>query len=213
MTASELGYTPVMPPIATDEFRRRVEEAMVRAFGSMVDTSPDKHIGVAAGTGTLDADVVPCFQLHRYDSPGIYVVGHRLFPKSGGHVDNYPGQNYKNGVAKNNVTGRRYKEIVRCVKRVVGELHDDGLIARDYPGYLIECLVYNVPNGRFGHDRRYDDMQAVFRYLWNGLKDRDVYSEWHEPSELKMLFRGRSDRIPGNALRVIDTAWDRIGVT
>jgi hypothetical protein len=212
LSAAEVGYSPITPPITTEEFRRRVERAMMRAFETKVDTSPDKHIGVAAGSRTLDADVVPCFELHRYDRPGYYVVGHRIFPKSGGYVDNYPKQNYDNGVEKNSQTPRRYKETVRCVKRLVGELHDEGILARDYPGYLIECLIYNVPNGRFGHARRYDDMQAVFRYLWNGLKDADVYMTWHEPSELKWLFRGRSDRIPGNAFNVIDKAWDRIGV-
>jgi hypothetical protein len=212
MSAEELGYTPVAPPISTDDFRRRVERALTSAFGSKVDTTPDKHIGVAAGTSTLDADVVPCFQLHRYDAPYDWVNGHRIFPKSGGHVDNFPQQNYDNSVAKNNATGRRYKEIVRCMKRLVGELYDDGLIPVDYPGYLIECLVFNAPNARFGHQRRYDDMQGVFRYLWNGLKDEDVYLKWHEPSRLKMLFRGRPDRIAQNAFNVIDKAWDRIGV-
>jgi hypothetical protein len=213
LSAEELGFNPVTPPITPREFRRRVEHAVVDAFGSsQVDSRPDKHIDVEAGPSTLDADVVPCWKLHRYAAPGRYVVGHRIFPKSGGGVDNYPQQNYDNGVAKNNATGRRYKEIVRCVKRLVGELYDDGVIARDYPGYLIECLVFNAPNDRFGHTRRYDDMQAVFRYLWNGLKDEDVYLKWHEPSRLKMVFRGRPDRIPRNAFNVIDKAWDRIGV-
>lgn len=213
MSAAALGYTPATESITTVEFRRRVERAMLDTFGSgKVDTSPDKHIGVAAGAGTLDADVVPCFEMHRYDAVGVYFVGHRIFPKTGGYVDNFPKQNYDNGVTKNSATRRRYKEIVRCVKRLVGELYDDGDIARDYPGYLLECLVFNAPNGCFGHYRRYDDMQAVFRYLWQGLQDRGVYETWTEPSKLLMLFRGRPDRIPANALKVIDRAWDRIGV-
>jgi hypothetical protein len=212
-SASELGYTPVTPPITTDEFRRRVERAVVAAFGSgLVDTSRDKHISVAAGPGTLDADVVPCFEMHRYDDISVYVVGHRLFPKSGGYVDNFPKQNYDNGVTKNNRTGRRYKEIVRCVKRLVGELYDDRVIPRDYPGYLLESLVYNVPNNRFAHLRRYDDMQRVFRYLWNGLGDENTYNAWTEPSELLMLYRGRRDRIPVNGRNVIEKAWRRIGI-
>lgn len=214
MSGEQLGFNPVTPSMTPEEFRRRVERAVISAFGSStVDTSPDKHIDVGAGASTLDADVVPCWELHRYAAPGRYAVGHRLFPKSGGVVDNYPKQNYDNGIAKNNATGRRYKEIVRCVKRLVGELYDDRVIPVDYPGYLIECLVFNAPDNRFGHRRRYDDMQGVFRYLWNGLKDEDVYLKWHEPSRLKMLFRGRPDRIPRNALNVIDNAWDRIGVT
>lgn len=214
MSASELGYTPVSEPVSPSEFRSRVERAMTRAFGSQVDTSPDKHIGVEAGTGTLDADVVPCFQLHRYDRPRYWVTGHRIYPKSGAApVDNFPQQNYDNGVAKNSATSRRYKQIVRCCKRLFQELYDDGKITQDYPGYLTECLVYNVPNGRFGHLRRLDDMRAVFGYLWNGLRDPDVYNTWTEPSELKMIFRGRPDRIPGNALKIVDRAWDEIGVS
>lgn len=213
MTPAQLGYTPVDEAMTPQEFRRRVERAVMMAFGSgAVDATPDKHIGVAAGTGTLDADVVPCFALNRYDAPRVAHRGHRIYPKSGGFVDNYPKQNYDNGVAKNKATGRRYKEIVRCVKRLVGELCDDRVIPRDYPGYLLECLVYNVPNERFGHNRRYDDMQGALRYLWNGLRDQGVYLAWHEPSELLMLFRGRPDRIARNALNVIETAWQRIGI-
>lgn len=213
MTPAQLGYTSADEPVTPAEFRRRVERAMIAAFGNgPVDTTPDKHIGVAAGASTLDADVVPCFALNRYDAPRLAHRGHRIFPKSGGFVDNYPKQNYDNGVAKNNATGRRYKEIVRCVKRLVGELHDDGVILRDYPAYLLECLVYNVPNDRFGNPRRYDDMQGVFRFLWNGLGTEGTYNGWTEPSELLMLFRGRPDRIPANARNVIEKAWQRIGI-
>ncbi len=213
LTPAQLGYTPASDMISATEFRLRVERAVINAFGSgTVDTTPDKHIGVAAGANTLDADVVPCFEMHRYDDVGVYVVGHRIFPKSGGSVNNYPKQNYENGVAKNNATSRRYKEIVRCVKRLVGELYDNRVIPRDYPGYLLESLVYNVPNNHFGHTRRYDDMQGVFRFLWNGLADEVTYHTWTEPSELLMFFRGRPDRIPANARNVIEKAWQRIGI-
>jgi hypothetical protein len=206
LSAEQLGINAVTPSLTPGEFRRRVEGALVDAFGStIVDTTPDKHIGVAASASSLDADVVPCWKLHRYSAPRLFIVGHRLFPKNGGTVDNYSKQNYDN-VAKNDATGRRYKEIVRCVKRLVGELYDDGIIARDYPGYLIECLVFNVPNNRFGHGRRYDDVQAAFRHLSKGLRDEDIYLGWREPSRLKMLFRGRPDRIPRNALNVITQA-------
>lgn len=213
MTPAQLGYTPVDEAMTPDEFRRRVERALIAAFGTgPVDSTPDKHVGVMAGAGTLDADVVPCFALDRYDAPRATCRGHRIYAKSGGSVDNFPKQNYENGVAKNDATSRRYKENVRCIKRLVGELYDDRVISRDYPGYLLESLVYNVPNPRFGHDRRYDDIQSAFGYLWNGLQDESVYLAWREPSELLMLFRGRADRIPRNALNVIEKAWQRIGI-
>jgi hypothetical protein len=213
MTAEQLGYVPAVEPITPSGFRRRVENALADAFDSRtIDTTPDKHIGVAAGSNTLDADVVPCFALNRYDAPRQYHRGHRIFPKSGAKpVDNYPKQNYDNSVAKNKATGRRYKEIVRCTKRIGGELYDQRIIPRDYPGYLIESLVYNAPNSCFGNPRRYDDVQAVFRYLWNSLGDPAVYNSWTEPSGLLWLFYGRPDRIPGNARNVIEQAWRWIG--
>lgn len=213
MSAQQLGYKPATASMSPQRFREDIEKVMVSTFGNQaVDIRPDKHIEVQASSSTLDADVVPCQEMHRYDDIGLSVVGHRIYPKSGGHVDNYPKQNYDNGVAKNKATGRRYKEMVRCVKRLVAELYQDGRIRRDYPGYLLESMVYNVPNSEFGHERRYDDMQAILGYLWAGLKDEDTYNGWTEPSELLMLFRGRSDRSPRNAFQVIDTAWDRIGV-
>ncbi len=69
-----------------------------------------------------------------------------------------------------------------------------------------------MPNERFGHTRRYEDMQAVFRFLWNGLAGESTYNTWTEPSELLMLFRGRPDRIPANARNVIERTWQRIGI-
>jgi hypothetical protein len=213
MTPAQLGYTPAQEPVTPQEFRRRVETALISAFDAgSVDGTPDKCVGVAADSGTLDADVVPCFALNRYDAPSDFVPGHRIYPKSGGHVDNFPDQNLKNGNDKNTSTRHRYKEIVRCTKRLVAELWDEGAIPRDYPGYLIESLIFNVPNDRFGHARRYDDMQAALRYLWSGLRDDGVYSTWTEPSRLVMLFRGWSNRSPKNALNVVDKAWDKIGV-
>jgi predicted nucleotidyltransferase len=213
-TPEQLGYTSVDFAVTTGEFRQQVERALRAAFGVKVDIAPDKHIGVEAGSGTLDSDVVPCFALNRYDalSPPRYVEGHRIYPKSGGYVDNYPQQNYDNSVAKNEATGRRYKEIVRCTKRLIIELFEEKEIKREYPGYLTESLLYNVPNDRFGHSRRYDDLQAVFRFLWNALDDEGQYETWTEPSELIMLFRGHSNRYPASAKAVIGKAWDRIGV-
>jgi hypothetical protein len=84
---TELGYTPNHDPMTHAEFSARVERALVRHLGAgNVDTSGDKAIDVAAGSNTLKADVIPCFELRRWDEPTPtgYVIGQRLFPKSGG---------------------------------------------------------------------------------------------------------------------------------
>jgi hypothetical protein len=207
MGPTELRYTPSANPMTPAELRARVERALFRQFGSpLVDTGGDKAIDVASGPGTLDADVVPCFELHRYDGPGSYVIGQRLFPKSGGHVDNFPQQNYDNGVSKNTTTSRRFKQIVRCIKRLEAELFESGRIPREYPGYLIECLVYNVPDWKFGHSTLYMDMQSVLDYLWNATNSQEEAEKLVEVNELLWLFRGRPDRIPKNAHAFIDAA-------
>jgi hypothetical protein len=211
MGPAELNYTPSTNPMTPTDFRARIERALRRQFGSaLVDTSGDKAIDVAAGPNTLDADVVPCFELHRYDTPTSYVVGQRLFPKSGGKIDNFPQQNYDNGVRKNTATGRRYKQIVRCIKRLEAELFEEGRIPREYPGYLIECLVYNVPNWKFGNATLYADLEAVLDHLWDATNSREEADKLEEVNELVMIFRGRPDRSPRNAHAFIDTAWRRI---
>lgn len=213
MGASELGYTPNDDPMTPSEFRARVERALVRHFGSgSVDTSGDKAIDVAAGSNTLDADVIPCFELRRWDEPTPtgFVVGQRLYPKSGGSIDNFPQQNYDNGVSKNTLTNRRYKQIVRCVKKLETEMFEEGRISRDYPGYLIECLVYNVPNSKFGNYRLYADMQSVFDWLWDATNTQADAEKLEEVNALLMLFRGRPDRSVRNAHNFIDTAWRRL---
>lgn len=211
MTSEQLGYTPASEPMTPALFRSTVERALVTSFNAGdVDTSPDKHIGVAATSVTLEADVVPCFSMHRYDNIGRFVEGHRIYPKSGGYVDNFPQQNYDNGVRKNTSTSRRYKEIVRCSKRLITECFELNLIPRDYPGYLTERLLYNVPNDRFGHYRRFDAITAALGYLQWGLGNRETYESWTEPSELVMLFRGHVDRKPANALRIVTAALHRL---
>ena len=214
MTAAELAYTPVDDMISPADFRARVERALRAAFGTgAVDTSGNKAIDVAGGSNALDADVVPCFTLRRYDSRYRYVEGTRLFPRNGGWIDNYPKQHYENGVAKNTATGRRFKAIVRCLKRLEAEMLEARTITRAVPGYLIECLVYNVPNDRFGHNRLLDDTRAVFGFLWNGLRDDEIYNDWAEVNDLKYLFRASQTWTPQEAFTFIDKAWDTVGVS
>jgi hypothetical protein len=54
----------------------------------------------------------------------------------------------------------------------------------------------------------------VLAFLWMGLQSSEQeYLSWTEPSGLLMLFRGRPDRIPSNAFKVVDAAWTKIGVS
>jgi hypothetical protein len=214
-TPDELGYVLATDPVEPREFRAVVERTLAGAF-STIDTSGDKAILVPAGPSTLDADVVPCVAMRRYDDklPNLVVhQGSRLFPRSGGWIDNFPQQQYDNGVAKNTATGRRYKETVRGIKRLENEMLEQRLISAAIPGYLVECLVFNVPNDEFGRSRRLDDLRAVFAFLWNGLRDPSIYNDWREVNGLKWLFRGDQAWTPQQAFAFIAKAWDTVGVS
>ena len=210
----QLGYNPVSFGTTPAAFRASVERAMISAFGSsIVDTSGDKAIHVVRGQDSLDADVVPCFSLHRYYAPSDFRRGHRIFRRDTGYVeyiDNFPDQHLANGNAKNVATGRRYKEIVRCLKRLEGELVADRTLAKEYPGYIVECLLFNVPDDRFGHPRRFDDLDNALIWLWNTLEDPAKTNELVEVSRLEWLFQDRPDRSVPNGRDFVYKAWNRL---
>ena len=64
---------------------------------------------------------------------------------------NYPKLHYENGVKKNQDTNERYKPTVRMFKNARTYLVERGVIPADLaPSYFLECLLYNVPNDKFG---------------------------------------------------------------
>lgn len=214
MTPQQLGYNPVTGGPTPAEFRAQVERAMFARFPiGTVNATGDKAITVSRGPDSLDADVVPCFEMHRFDAPGVFHVGHRIHPRSGGFIDNFPQQNLDNGRAKNTRTNRRYKQVVRCLKRLEGELVAQGKIQREYPGYLVECLLYNVPDAVFTqHTALLPTLRSCLAILWGGLREDETYNSWVEVNELLWLFRGQSHRSPQEALTMIGAAWQEIGV-
>ena len=77
-------------------------------------------------------------------------LGTELLPDNGGSIINWPRQNYTTASTKNDATGRRFKAVVRILKRLRYEMVDNGhTVAEPIPSYLLECLVWNVPNEGF----------------------------------------------------------------
>jgi hypothetical protein len=212
--AKDLGYVPATTPYDPQNFRSQVVKLLVAAFGThAVDDSGNKAIRVAAGPSTLDSDVVPCRELWRYDAVGATPhVGSRIYPRRGSHVDNWPQQQYDNGVAKNNATGKRFKAIIRALKRLENEMVEAGTIATPIPGFLVECLVWQAPNSCFGHTRMLDDVRSVFSSVWTPLKTDEGCREWGEINELKYLFRASQPWSRSDAFNFIDKAWDTVGI-
>lgn len=152
------------------EFKNDVEAALKSYFGAGFVSRGKKAFDVHANTYRVDADVVPCFEHRRLlgtPQNSSTNFGTELHPDNGGQIINWPRQNYTNGVSKNTNTGRRFKAIVRIFKRLRYEMVANGhKEAESIPSYLIECLVWNVPNQFFGHNEYSTDVRAAIAHLW-----------------------------------------------
>jgi hypothetical protein len=138
--------------------------------------------------------------------------GTQIWPDNGGPIINWPQQNYDNGVTKNDETGRRFKAVTRILKNLRNEMADEGYQAADpIASYLIECLVWNVPNEGFGHDTLRADVRWALAHLWNNTRTDETCKEWGEINELKYLFRSGQPWTRAQVSSFLQAAWDYIG--
>lgn len=198
------------------ELKDAIEAAMVQQFGRGAVTRNNKAITVRESHRSLAADVVPCFSYRRYFSLGglgipQFHVGTCLFPDDGSEkVINWPQQHYDNGITKNDGTRRRYKRMVRVLKRLENGMVEKGLID-EVPSYLIECLVYNVPNANFGGPRYVDDLRAVLAVIFNETLVGGNAGKWVEVNGLKWLFHPTQKWTRNQAHQFAGMAWDYVG--
>lgn len=192
------------------EYRRWVEEALDAVFGSSnVDKSGTKHITVTGGSTTLDADVVPSFRHHCYYGRNDYRKGSQLRPVGRSHVNNWPQQCYDNGVSKNTATTRRYKQIIRAVKRLENDMVEVGRLQSPVHGYFVECLLYNLPNATFQASSYKETVLDVLARLWNEIND-DKHGDWVEVNGLKWLWRSGQTWTAQEASNFAYKGWNYI---
>ncbi|BBZ31737.1 nucleotidyltransferase family protein [Mycolicibacterium confluentis] len=207
---SVVGIVDSEDPYTREEFKADINAALQHAFGRNAISEGDIAYRVRENRTTLPADVVPCWEYRRYDAINICHVGSRVYPTSGGYKDNYPAIQLQNGRAKTRATNRRYKRMVRALKKLQTVLAEADLIDHEIPSYLVECIVYNVPNAEFNHSTYLADMKSVLAFVFNGTLSGGGSPDWHEVHELRYLFRGSDwDRTAVHALS--DAAWEYIG--
>lgn len=196
------------------QFKNEVGEALVAHFGPGVVTRGNKAFDIKARLTGIEADVAPFFEHRRYRVSGKYLSGVQLFPDNGKppNVINWPEQHYDNGVKKNNETGRRYKALVRVLKSLRNEMQDKNIaVPNSILGFLIECLIWNVPNEMLGNDTYYEDLKQAITHLWNATKTDQSCKEWGEVSELKYLFNGQQKWTRQQANDFLLAAWQYVG--
>jgi len=190
ITQQEVGL--IDSSYAFRQFKDDVQTALQNFFGSSVVRRGNKAFNIHESRTRVDADVVPAFEYRsyfRFSGQIYHSTGIGILPDNGARIINYPEQHYQNGVKKNDETNRHFKRIVRIFKRLRNEMADRGIsIAANVPSFLLECLVWNVPNAKFSPDSYKADLRESIIFLFNGTRDDASCSSWREVNDIKPLF-------------------------
>jgi len=209
-TLASLGFSDATYHF--EDFRRELGEALVSYFGAGVVTPGDKAFDIKANSYRVDADVAPFFEHRRFDAAGHFISGVEMRSRSGNRVINWPDQHYANGVAKNTRTNRNFKACVRILKAIRYAMVADGhQSARDATSFLMECLIWNVPDVDFGNETWTSDLRHCLAHLYNNTRSLDDCGEWGEVSELKYLFGAAQPWNRESTHRFISDCWDYVG--
>jgi len=135
------------------DFREDVKTALINYYGKSRVREGRKTLKVE--TSYLPADVVVCIQYRKYPpypkSEDDYTEGMTFYvPSESRWVVNYPKLHYDNGAAKNQRTNGWYKPTIRMFKNARTYLIERGAPQDLAPSYFLECLLYNVPDDKFG---------------------------------------------------------------
>ncbi|MBF0270443.1 MAG: nucleotidyltransferase [Magnetococcales bacterium] len=158
-------------------FKSTLVEVLISNFGQEAVKRGNKAINIkfTLGGHTMSADVVPAIPsvVYRSDNFGSYHKDHgiaiypdtqpnfTLLGRQAEPILNFPEQHYRNGVAKNEITSRRYKKVVRILKQLKDKMEREGI--PPIPSFLLECLVYQCSDELFMIGENY---QWVVEVLW-----------------------------------------------
>jgi hypothetical protein len=208
-TLTELAREPV--PFTFEQYRAHIAWCLQQEFGATAVSLGSKAIHLHQNDAErINADIVPAYRFERY-GPRLAPFGNRgapdlgvaLLTRGGQRLTNFPEQHYHNGCAKNDRTARRYKRVVRILKRLRNHMADNpdlppGVRAqvRATASFLIESLVYNCPDPLFRHAVIYDDVVEVLSDLSCALQGQarttllglPVSTLWTEVNGVKSLF-------------------------
>lgn len=214
LNAERCGITPAKYHYS--DFKNDLEKTLVAHFGREAVVRGNKAFDIHENTYRVNADAVGCFQHRTYylDSAGQirYRAGTELLTDDGKLIQNYPQQQYDNGVAKNEATRRNFKPTVRILKNLRNEMMENGIAAaQPIPSFLIESLAWNVPDEGFLHATRYADIQYVLAHLFNETRTDDTCKEWTESNNVKYLFRPQQPWTRVHVNTFTDAAWNYVG--
>lgn len=172
------------------EFKDDVETALVNKFGRDQVKRNDKCITIKGTAQRVQTDVVPTWIYRRYSADGSYVLGSMFKADSGTWIENFPKQHIENAIKKNTNTRKRFKRLTRLHRKLRYKMKDDGIAFNgNITSFLLECLVWNVPNQIMNdYDTWTDRLKQSIIYIHEQTKEDSTSKEWGEVSELLYLF-------------------------
>jgi predicted nucleotidyltransferase len=193
-------------------FKNDVESLLHTNFGNFV-IRKEKCLTISENTYRVSADVVPCFTHKRFHAPQtLSAEGVHLFTDTGSNpVINFPDQHKTNGQTKNQSTNQKYKAVVRILKNCRNHLIDNNHIDEKFmPSFLLESLVWNVPDNYFNTTSHKDAVNNVISKIYADMADQTVANNYAEINDLVYLFRGSDKKTPAEVKTFLEHVYNII---
>lgn len=211
-TREDYGFSAATLPFSN--YRDMVKRALQKKFRSEHVEDGNKSLKIHENSYHVDADVVPAFKLRNYSyrtslDRTNYVEGTWFISKSGQEIKNYPKIHIQNGRDKNAATNKKYKKLVRIMKHLKNDMVNDGIANGDkITSFLVECLVWNIPNGKItGYLTWTDTLREAIRYLYQEI-DAGRHANWGEVSEMLYLFHSGRKWSAQDVKQWLYNAWN-----
>lgn len=164
-------------------FKNDIQNALYQKFGNDVERG-DKSIHIKENTYRNSIDVVPCMRYKNYEKDYEYNIdnfekGITIYTDSGNSIINYPEQHIENGILKNRNTSRRYKRMVRILKRVRYDMENNNCqSANNVSSFGLESLLWNVPDRLFINSEPYHHVfNDIITYLFSNVDEIISFKE------------------------------------
>lgn len=209
---SRENYGFVSATYGLDEFREDIYASLDRYLKNSVEKKC-KSIKVDESSNTVSSDVVPAIQRRDYTIDynfdktnfigGIVI---KDFCKDY-EIINFPEQHIIEGVVKNSNTLRRYKKVVRIFKQLKIKAVSNGyLLDDDTSSFLIESMVYNIPNQSFKGTESFKEItKRIIEYWFNNSASME--SNFKEANNIKKLFSSKERKTGKDRYISVLKAW------
>lgn len=194
-----------------DKYKQDVIDAMTEYFGEDKVMPGNKAIRIHSTSYRVDADVVPTFEFREYydvANSTRFRPGVRFISNDGKSITNYPKQHIDCGIEKNGQTQKRFKRMVRILKILQVEMIEQKVLKKTLPSFLIESLVYNVPDPQFGTPSYRTDVRHVLAHIFNNTRPLGDCTKWTEVNGIKILFHPTQPWSKEDAHAFVDAAWN-----